>query len=149
MWNPQKPFEYKIFTCQNSAEFLFKNRFLYHICLGMMVPNELTTRDPDSQIPFLLVLIQLNPKVPEPIKSGSTVVQVFEDYLAPGPGHWFWFVDPWLTHYSVPSKETDEFQIWLTDKLRKLVISHDFYFQFYSWEDHLRSISSLEKDWYE
>ena len=75
------------------------------------MPNELTTRDPDSQIPFLLVLIQLNPKVPEPIKSRSKVVRVFENYLATGPRHWFWFVDPWLTHHSGPSKETDEFQI--------------------------------------
>ena len=73
--------------------------------------SELTTRDPDSQIPFSVVFIQLNPKLPEHIKSGSKIVQVFENYLAPGPGHWFWFVDPWLTHHSGPSKETDEFQI--------------------------------------
>ena len=77
----------------------------------------------------------VNSIIPEYIRPRSKVVRVFENY--------------WPLVHVGPPKETDEFKIWLTDKLRKLVISHDFYFQIYSWEDHLRSISSLEKDWYE
>ena len=70
---------------------------------------------------------------PGPLR--SKVVRVFENY--------------WPLVNVGPPKETEEFKIWLTDQLRKLVISHDIYFQIYTWEDHLRSISSLEKDWYE